>query len=814
MFKKTLLSLVLGALTLGSPNGRPTSAEAQSQPQEAQPAAATAPPTVSCHSTQEGVLCATETDEQSLCTGNCSFEVEKDDLECRLDTPSVLPRVELASRKLTPAGQEYFIYAADSAHADWKKEQVVSGLITCTDYLLWGKYFPKETQKQIKFRLQEVTPPSPPPPPPPPASCSRVEECTVHFTSKTGAYQASCPTTDKFRLPPKARWVGSPMTVKASGKEVAPVRITFTAPLADGKEEVCTSKPPINVELGKTATYSTCLNCLEQTISPIISVKIPIPPPSKVRSYLIYQESKDLIAFQVRPEFPVRGKETLETKLYGPAQCTAERQARSWDGRSYSQNIRKIPGRRIKGARGAWEFRASVFPFREEFQIADNDGGLFTPYQIKITCADRQKKFVFPSYELGVLVKKATEILPPENRLPLCAVKEGKHEYKEWNDGNSDDGLSLKTLERVNPQNRPPDRFLSESTVIIDEGDSISLKLPQLCSDPDNDPLRYFVRLSSSSPQHLKYSHSTSGQNLILTINPREKHDYTKAAEEPETFKITVQDYQIIENGEVPEERALHAEKPVMSLKIKINPVNDPPEEHDDALFQKRPIFSPTILYPFGYFCREFFDDQDNHDNDDSSNDQLSCQEKIVCAGTELAAEKYQVEVAKNGQRRLTIYAGECEGVVTLDENLNKPSFTPKAILTITASDGHSQTSIKRPFFLYSPLSLHADNFKGNLVIWGDSVAGRANGCQDYLYIKPSASLLQGLSSLFQDGLTTTTYQLEFKTDGNNFTFVKGYNPETIINDILGGLRASVPTGQRVKQYQACLTLVAEKEKK
>lgn len=808
MFKKTLLSLVLGALAWGSFSGKPTSAEAPSQP-EAQPAAATAPSTVSCHSTQEGVLCATETDEQSLCTGNCSFTVEKDDLECRLDTPSILPRVELASVKLAQQGREYFIYAADSAHADWKKEQVVSGLITCTDYLLWGKYFPKETQKQIKFRLQEVTPPSPPPPPPPPASCSRVEECTVRFIPDFG-YRMSCPTTVKFDLLPKAGWAGPPTVI--NGKTVRPVYITITTPLADGKEEVCTSNPPINAEPEKTATYPTCLTCLEQAVDPIISVKIPIPPPSKVRSYLIYQESKDFISFQVRPGFPLRGTATLETKLYRQAQCTAQGQAQSWDGGVLSKHIKKIKGKRT--AEGSFDFRTAVFPFREEFQIADNDGGLFTPYQIKITCADRQKKFVFPPYELGVLVKKATEILPPENRLPLCAVEEGNHEYKEWNDGNSDDGLSLKTLERVNPQNRPPDRFLSESTVIIDEGDSISLKLPQLCSDPDNDPLRYFVRLSSSSPQHLKYSHSTSGQNLILTINPREKHDYTKAAEEPETFEITVQDYQIIENGEVPEERALHAEKPVMSLKIKINPVNDPPEEHDDALFQKRPIFSPTILYPFGYFCREFFDDQDNHDNDDSSNDQLSCQEKIVCAGTELAAEKYQVEVAKNGQRRLTIYAGECEGVVTLDENLNKPSFTPKAILTITASDGHSQTSIKRPFFLYSPLSLHADNFKGNLVIWGDSVAGRANGCQDYLYIKPSASLLQGLSSLFQDGLTTTTYQLEFKTDGNNFTFVKGYNPETIINDILGGLRASVPTGQRVKQYQACLTLVAEKEKK
>ncbi len=807
MFKKTLLSLVLGALTLGSPNGRPTSAEAQSQPEfpsesQSEPLSRAA---VLCHSTSEGVLCATETGT-SLCTGNCSFEVEKDDLECRLDTPSILPRVELASRKLAPAGREYFLYAADPAHADWKKEKVVSGLVTCTDYLLWGKYFPKETQKQIKFRLWEVTPPSPPPPPPPPpASCSRVEECTVHYISKTGAYQVSCPTTDKFRLPPKARWVGSPMTVKASGKEVAPVRITFTAPLADGKEEVCTSKPPIIAELEKTASYSTCLTCIEQAVSPIIHVKTSTPP--KAGEYLVYQESQDSISFQARPGFPLHGTATLETRLYPHAQCTAQGQAQNWDGSVLSKHIKKIKGKRT--VEGSFNFRTAVFPFREEFQIAGDDG-LFTPYLVKITCADQRKKFVFPPYELGVLVKRITESPPPPpgNRPPTCAVEDGSGIY-EFTNKISDEPLGIQILGRT-PQNR----FLHESTITIDEGDNISLKLPQLCSDPDHDLIKYEVKPSSNSPGHLKYRPSTSGTNFILSLDPAKKHDYTISSEEPDTFEIMVYDYRLNEEGEAAGEEILHSKSAVMTLKARVNPVNDPPHERDDAPFQKRPIFSPTILYPFGYFCREFFDDEDNHDNDEANNDQLSCREEIVCAGTELAVEKYQVEVAKNGQRRLTIYAGECEGVITLNEILNKPIFTPKASLTITASDGHSQTSIKKSLFLYSPIPLQGENFRGNLVIWGDSVAGRANGCQDYLYIKPSASLLQGLSSLFQDGLTTTTYQLEFKTDGNNFTFVKGYNPETIINDILGGLRASVPTGQRVKQYQACLTLVAEKEKK
>ncbi len=479
-----------------------------------------------------------------------------------------------------------------------------------------------------------------------------------------------------------------------------------------------------------------------------------------------------------------------------------------------SCSLRKVspaPARKFSG-----EYYRLTLPFIPRQQLVDRteEHKAWTPYQMVIECKDNKKQYQFSPYELGILVEKQkAEIIPkvtpaPQNRLPVCQVLDGEDFY------NSSNGISD---ERLPPKNdnsppfiefagRPPlNKFYRNSTILIDEGDSIQLKIP-FCSDPDGDSLEYSVS-PSGSPGHIKLRHYVSGKDLVVLVNPTEKDDYTLPAEGPDIFKVSVRDYRMEEDKKV---YLPHEAVPAPTLKIRINPVNDLPHEKDLAPYKKRPLFSP-LFFSFSYSCKEFFDDNDNSDNDAENNDSILCTEEVYCAETKLPPGSYTVEVIKE-RRVITIFNGSCEGKQSIDQALDNARYEPKARLVITASDGKSSASVERLLFLYPTVPVSGKNFQGTLAIWGDSEEGRKKDCRDYLHISPAESLYLGLEKLFEDG-SVPHRSFTIKTDGNEFRFREGYSSEVIARDILGGLRASVPTGQKKKEYGVCATLDVEKRK-
>ena len=106
-----------------------------------------------CYLTSRGeVICA---EPAVKCTGQCSFELNKPDLECRLDLPSTQPRAELRQQGTT----RYIYPRGYSAITEPVKG---SGEIVCTDYLLFGKFWKKETRQKVQFTVAGIEqPPSP-----------------------------------------------------------------------------------------------------------------------------------------------------------------------------------------------------------------------------------------------------------------------------------------------------------------------------------------------------------------------------------------------------------------------------------------------------------------------------------------------------------------------------------------------------------------------------------------------------------------------------------------------------------------------------
>ncbi len=512
------------------------------------------------------------------------------------------------------------------------------------------------------------------------------------------------------------------------------------------------SLPSASIPSVSIPTYSP--ESLEADISSRITVKIPpvtfIPsaPSRKNAEYLVYQEGNGAIAFQVRPELLFRTGKTLETRLYEPAVCGAERQALSWEGTAVSRHKRKIPGRRL--ADGYQAYRTAVFPFRSEpeFQVAAG-GRQFTPYRIRITCEDPRKKVAFLPYELGVLVEKktatvlksiaepVTKTLPLENGRPRCAsLLPRNNEDKgivftpaDLNDGKSGTISLEKTVSELS----------SSYNISIDEKKQILLHFPPLeCQDPDGDALELFFRVGrdygrkflvrygpvdlNSGPSILNWWKDSfffsaaaqgnvfpPGENYLVSLILREK--FKKQLPKKDT-----------------------EETELIALSFTVKPVNDPPYKRNPIPPENLSILHlPNISSRhLQLFWNDYFGD------DDSKSSDIQLYAYYVCRrdGKE---EEISGVYGSRGSARIPGKKLHCG-----DESKGGKTF-----LKIWGNDGQYFTeAVYREVSLYGAVKRKGKSVTVEVLVEGDSVEGKrycGDDCTGFINIEPTAEIIQYL---------------------------------------------------------------------